>query len=260
MNDTDKYNNVRISYDYIVNAYNQIIMQQEKIAERANKLVLVLGLFVAGLSYGAANLVTVAPYYSEMSTLYIISIAIGLLSAFFIIYALLAAMKCSHIEKITIPETQGLARAINNPTFMELEHQRVINTLSNNINDAIEENTKIQDRINSWSKSLKWTPYWSVFCTAIFIIFTFSLRIAYPIDNSSALLLNKTPQQHKENQMNQNDEKNDKDKKNDEEKKKEQEKEKEKEKDAIIKDIRRPPRVLRGSDNFKDDINLNNNG
>ena len=170
--------NVGIAYEYTLKVYDEILAQQAKNAERANKMILVIALVFAALSYGGANLALVAEHPARNPTWLWISGGCGLLAGIALVIAFLAAMVCSRIKAIFVPGTTGLVGRVSDPAFGEVERARILAALTKNVRAAIERNISLQNRRERSANLLNWTPQVAFLLTAVFVALTVGQRVA----------------------------------------------------------------------------------
>ncbi len=240
---SERDKNARAAYDYMVQAHKDVLNQQEKTAERANKLALVTSLVIVGLAYGASNLVLVAQETSRNAYLYWAAVIVGTLAALFLVVSFIAAITRSHVTAIGVPESSGLVDHIDDPAFQELEHARVLGALVQNLQSAIDENSRRANERSCAARLLGWAPQLGFALTSVFVILTFTPRMVCPVrsvssESQKALVEVKHVEgdavSEKESDPKPERPKEKKDSKKDKE-------------DKILKDIVKPPRTIRGS-------------
>lgn len=169
--------NVRVAYEYVVKAHNDVIRQQDKNAERANKLILVVWLVFAALSYGATNLIDIAHHPARISYLFWISVAAGILAAIALVTAFLAAMMCARVRSIFIPATEGVRNVVGDPDFAKVENARIVGAFIDNLHEAIEAALRQQEGREKWLRVSNWVPQAAFVLTAVFVGLTFAQKV-----------------------------------------------------------------------------------
>ena len=248
---SERDKNAQVAYDYMVQAHKDILTQQEKIAERANKLVLVTSLVIVGLAYGASNLVLVAQEAPRNAYLYWAAVIAGALAALFLVVSFVAAMTRLHITSIGVPESSGLVKHVGDPAFQAFDHAQLLGALAQNLQSAIDENSRRTKEGSCAAWLLCWTPQLGFALTSVFVILTITPQVVRPVSSESQKAIvevrhvegdavsEKEPDPKLEKPRDGKDDKKDKDGK-------------------IVEDIVKPPRIIRGSRN--DDTKRNKTG
>lgn len=245
MQNNDENLNVTTAYTHVMKAYDYRLAQQDRMAERANKMVMVIALVFAALSYGGAQLLDILDPSIETTLWFRITAVIGLIAAFFLVLAFLAAMIQSRIKTIYIPGTQGLVKRIDDTAFLEAEHSRLVAALTKNVRSAIAANQSQQDVHVWWIKMLNWTPQAGFVLTAVFVAATYAQSIVVSstreqgkLDTATAIItctMEQAMPEKDEDQGSSNDS-------NDST-------------DDVIQDIIEPPEEVRGDDHSKPRVN-----
>lgn len=172
--------NARLAYAHVVKVYDDVLSERHRIAERANRTVLVIALFFTALSYGGTNLVLVAQNTHAHAWLYGTSIVLGLLAALALVFAFLSAIVCARLKSTYIPDVQHLVAQAREPDFHKTNSCILLAAMMSTLRTAIDRNVALQRKRDRWTNILDWLPQTGFALTALFVALAFGQRMMLP--------------------------------------------------------------------------------
>lgn len=172
MPDTDD-NNIVSAYAYLTKVHDDLLSQETRTAERANKMAIVIALVFTALSFGAGHLMVVSRNPDRNDGWYLFAVVLALVAGTTLVGAFLAAMVRSRIKDVYLPGTSRLVENLNHPGLRDANHTRFMAILAERIADSIKRNLERETGFDVWCFMLKWFPQIGFVCTALFVTATF---------------------------------------------------------------------------------------
>lgn len=183
----------RVAYDYALKCYDVMLAAHVRVAERANKLIVVQALLFAALSFGLTNLGWLVthrpanagwPFWVSFWT----GAGAGLIAGLVLALSFYAALNCQRLEKLHIPSTRWVAVHPKESYFLRWADDKLLACLACNVRKAIQRNIQDEATVEKWAGRLNRTLLVAFVFTAVFLATTNVQRVVLSATNGSPVL------------------------------------------------------------------------